>query len=53
MKNKEIKKYYKKNIELINKYNKFYYDKSKPLISDQKYDELRKEILILEKNMIF
>ena len=53
MKNKEIKKYYKKNIELINKYNKFYYDKSKPLISDQKYDELRKEILILEKKYDF
>ncbi|MDB3983186.1 NAD-dependent DNA ligase LigA [Candidatus Pelagibacter sp.] len=53
MKNKEIKKYYKKNIELINKYNKFYYDKSKPLISDQKYDELKKEILILEKKYDF
>ena len=42
-------KNYKKKIKLLNKYNKFYYQNQKPLVSDKKYDELKSEILELEK----
>ena len=39
-----IKKNYLKKTKLLNKYNKFYYDKSDPLISDQEYDRLKQDI---------
>ena len=48
MNKKEIQKKYKEKIKLFNKFNKFYYDKSDPLASDQEYDVLKKEILLLE-----
>ena len=48
MSKKEIKLKYLKKIKLITKYNDYYYDKSKPIVSDQVYDELKKEILQLE-----
>ena len=41
---------YKKRVKLLIKYNKFYFEKDQPLISDSKYDELKKEIINLEKN---
>jgi len=44
-----IKKNYLKKTKLLNKYNKFYYDKSDPLISDQEYDQLKKDVLEIEK----
>ena len=44
-----IKKDYLKKIKLINKYNKFYYDKSNPSVSDQEYDQLRKDIIKIEE----
>ena len=47
-----IKNYLKKKI-LLKKYNKFYYDKDSPLINDQYYDELKKEILELENSNSF
>ena len=50
MNNNSIKKDYFKKIKLLNKYNKFYYDKSKPLVNDKEYDELKKRILKIEKN---
>ena len=50
MSNTSIKKNYLKKIKLLKKYNKFYYDKSKPLISDKEYDELKKDIFNIEKN---
>ena len=50
---KKIQLDYKKKIKLIAKLNKFYYEKSKPLVSDSEYDRLKKEILILEKNNNF
>ena len=53
MKEKEIQNLYKKKIELFNKLNKFYYQKSKPLISDGEYDELKKEIISLENKYDF
>ena len=49
MNDEKIKKKYSKKIELYNKYNQYYYDKSDPLVSDQKFDNLKKEILQLEK----
>ena len=48
MKKKEILQEYKKKIKLLKKYNLYYYDKSNPLISDQIYDNLKKEIISLE-----
>ena len=53
MNKKEIQNLYKKKIELINNYNKFYYDSSDPKVLDKEYDELKKEILILEKKYKF
>ena len=53
MNKKEIQKKYKDKIKLFNKLNKFYYDKSEPIASDQEYDVLKKEILLLETNHKF
>ena len=50
MSNNLIKNNYLKKIKLFNKYNKFYYEKSKPLVSDEQFDQLKKEILKIEKN---
>ena len=44
---------YKKKLELLDKYNKYYYQNHKPLVSDKEYDKLKNEILILEKNFGF
>ena len=44
-----IKKNYLNKIKLIKKYNKYYYDKSNPVISDEKYDQLKREIIDIEK----
>tara|TARA_B110000967_G_scaffold78429_1_gene81106 strand:- start:3195 stop:5237 length:2043 start_codon:yes stop_codon:yes gene_type:complete len=48
-----IVKNYAKKIKLLEKYNKFYYDKDSPIVSDELYDDLRKEIIKLEKNNSF
>ena len=53
MNKKKIQKEYKEKINLISKFNKYYYDKSEPLISDKEYDELKNEILLLEQKYIF
>ena len=50
MSNTLIKKNYLKKIKLLKKYNKFYYDKNKPLISDKEYDELKQDIFNIEKS---
>ena len=44
-----MKQNYADKIKLIKKYNKFYFDKSTPLVSDQEYDKLKQEILEIEK----
>ena len=44
-----IKKNYLNKIKLIKKYNKYYYDQSNPLISDKEYDQLKREIIDMEK----
>ena len=53
MDKKRIKSEYNQKIKLINDYNENYYDKSKPLVEDKEYDELKKDILLLEKNYTF
>ena len=53
MKKSEITKQYLQKIKLINKFNKFYFDKNKPLVSDKVYDDLKKEIITLENIHIF
>ena len=53
MKNNLIQKDYLKKIKLIDKYNKHYYDKDKPIVTDQKYDFLKKEIIDLENQHDF
>jgi DNA ligase (NAD+) len=53
MNNDLIKKDYFKKIKLIQKYNKYYYNKDKPLINDQEFDTLKKEIINLENKYSF
>ncbi|WP_440672760.1 NAD-dependent DNA ligase LigA [Candidatus Pelagibacter sp. HIMB1715] len=48
MKKSEIQKKYNKKIKLIKKYNYYYYNKSNPIVDDQAYDILKREILQLE-----
>ena len=38
-----------KKIKLFQKYNKHYYDLNNPLVNDQEFDELKLEIIKLEK----
>ena len=53
MNEKKIKLQYEAKIQLIKKFNKFYFEKSDPIVSDREYDELKKEIIFLEKKYIF
>ncbi|MDC0353420.1 NAD-dependent DNA ligase LigA [Candidatus Pelagibacter sp.] len=53
MNKKKIKIEYSEKVSLINQFNKFYYDSNNPKVSDLKYDELKKEILLLESRYEF
>ena len=53
MKLDKLKKDYLKKIKQINKFNKHYYDKNAPLVTDSKYDELKRDIIGLEKKYDF
>ena len=53
MNNDLVKKNYLIKIKKIQEHNKYYYNKSKPNISDQDYDLLKKEIIDLEKKFSF
>ena len=44
-----IIKNYLKKINLIDKYNQSYYEKDSPVVTDHQFDELKKDILDLEK----
>ena len=46
MNNISIKKNYLNKIKLIKKYNKYYYDKNNPVISDEEYDKLKRDIIL-------
>jgi DNA ligase (NAD+) len=51
--NKEVEKIYKRKIKEFQKHNKLYYDKSTPAISDREFDELKADIINLEKKYSF
>ena len=52
--NKElVNNNYLDKIKLLKKYDKFYHDKDKPLVSDQEYDLLKNSIIDLEKKFKF
>ena len=53
MNNKDAEIEYLKKITLLQKYNKYYYDKNKPVVSDQIFDELKKNIIYLENKYEF
>ena len=53
MEKEKIQTLYKLKIAQINRFNKFYYDKSKSIVSDREYDDLKKEIILLEKKYKF
>ena len=53
MKKKEIHLKYQKKIKLINKYNRYYFDKSDPIVTDKEYDQLKKDIFLLEEKFKF
>jgi DNA ligase (NAD+) len=53
MNKKAIEVEYNKKIKLYNKYNKHYYNNSSPKVSDKEYDELKHDILLLEKKYEF
>ena len=53
MNNKELETQYKKKIKLLSNYNKNYFEKSSSLVTDEEYDELKKDILQLEKKYDF
>ncbi len=46
-------KVYKNKINLLKKHNKLYFNDDKPIISDSEYDNLKKEIIHLEKKNNF
>ena len=53
MKEELTQKEYKKKIKLINYYNQKYYNDNISEISDSEYDDLKKDILDLEKRYKF
>ena len=53
MNNEFFKKKYKKKIKEFIKHNRLYFDKNRPQVSDKYFDELKKEILDLEKKFDF
>ena len=53
MKKKEIEKQYESYINRFKKYNQLYYQKSKPIVTDVEYDQLKKDIISLENKYKF
>ena len=49
----KIKNQYREKIKLIKSYNEYYYSKNNPLVIDEEYDELKKDIILLENNYNF
>jgi len=50
---KDIINKYKKKINVLKKHNKFYFQDDQPIISDARYDDLKKEIINLENKNNF
>jgi len=53
MNDKEAEIEYLKKINVIQSYNKHYYDKNKPIVSDQEFDLLKRDIINLENKYKF
>ena len=53
MKKKELQKKYNNYIKIFVEYNEAYFNKEKPIVSDQEYDELKKTIIDLEQRYNF
>ena len=53
MNDKNLEIEYLKKIKLVKKYNKHYYDKDKPIVSDQIFDLLKRNIIDLENKHRF
>ena len=53
MSKKKIENLYKKKISILKKHNHYYYNQDKPQITDKDYDDLKSEILLLEKKNNF
>ena len=53
MNDKEIEIDYFKKINLLQEYNKYYHDKNNPIVSDQIFDILKKDIINLEDKYKF
>ncbi len=53
MNKSEVNKIYKEKLNLIKKFNKFYYDESNPIVTDEEYDNLIREVIFLEKKYKF
>ncbi len=53
MNKNNIRSKYNQKIKIINKLNQNYYNDSNPSVSDAEYDDLKKEILLLEKKYPF
>ena len=49
MQKKKIEKIYIKKIKKLKKYDKAYFEYDNPLISDRDYDNIKQEILDIEK----
>ena len=49
MERKEVQKVYFKKINKLKKYDQAYFDNDNPIISDKDYDNVKAEILNLEK----
>tara|TARA_B100000963_G_scaffold294698_1_gene265404 strand:+ start:19530 stop:21560 length:2031 start_codon:yes stop_codon:yes gene_type:complete len=52
-KKKQITALYKEKIKLLKKHNKLYFSKDNPEITDDEFDNLKKEVIILEKKNKF
>ena len=53
MQRKEIEKKYIEKINQLRKYNKAYFSKDNPIVSDAEYDDLKKQILSFEKKYVY
>ena len=53
MNESDIRNNYIKKINELKKHNKLYFENSSPIISDKEYDQIKKEILNLEKEFSY
>ena len=49
----KIIKNFRSKVSELKDHNKFYFSDDNPKITDAKYDELKKDIFLLEKNILF